>query len=72
MTSPRLLVLTVASAVVTVLALTLAHGLWERREPAKAREQIVLFNVVTAWSLIIGVLALSGALFVINVAGGAR
>jgi hypothetical protein len=70
MTWPRLLVLTVASAVVTVLALILAHGLWERREPAKAREQIVLFNVVTALTLIIGVLALSGALFGINVAAG--
>jgi hypothetical protein len=72
MTWPRLLVLTVASAVVTVLALILAHGLWERREPAKAREQIVLFNVVTALTLIIGVLALSGALFGINVAAGGR
>lgn len=43
----------------TVLALILAHDQWERREPQKAREQIVLSNVVTAVTLILGVLALS-------------
>src|SRR4051812_20866580 len=68
MTSPRLLGVTLASAGVAVLALILAHGLWERDRHSGAREQIVLFNVVTAVTLILGVLALSGALFAVNIA----
>ena len=68
MTWPRLVGLTLASAVATVLALILAHGLWERRDAPEAREQIVLFNLVTAVTLVLGVLALSGALFAIEAA----
>ena len=70
MTWPRLVGLSLASVVVTVLALILAHGLWERPYGAKAREQIVLFNVVTGLTLAIGVLTVSGALFVATLAGG--
>jgi hypothetical protein len=70
MTWPRLVVLTLASTVTTVLALILAHGLWERTDDPEAREQIVLFNVTTAVTLTLGVLALSGALFAINAAAG--
>jgi hypothetical protein len=70
MTWPRLVAVTVTSAGATVLALILAHGLWERGDPHAAREQIVLFNVVTVVTLVLGVLALSGALFAINAAAG--
>lgn len=68
MTLPRLLCLTVGSVGVTVLALILAHDLWERRDQPGEREQIVLFNVVTTVTLVLGVLALSAALFAVNFA----
>lgn len=70
MTWPRLVGLTLLSAGITVLALILAHRLWERGESDEARQQIILFNLVTAVTLVLGVLALSGTLFAINVAAG--
>ena len=42
----------------------LAHGLWERAASPTARERTVLFNIVTATTLAIGVATLYVALFV--------
>ena len=45
-------------------------GLWEREPPeASAREQVVLFNIVTVTTVVIGVLALYLALLVLTLVG---
>jgi hypothetical protein len=66
----RLALLTVCSVTAVVLAIVLGAGLWERT-PANgpAREQIIMFNVVTLATVVIGVLALYAALLVLNLIG---
>jgi uncharacterized membrane protein len=65
---PRLLVVGVASIILISITLVAAHGLWERSssERPETRERVVLFNLATAVTVLIGVLALYLALFVIN------
>jgi hypothetical protein len=70
MTWPRLVVLMVASVVLIVVALVLAHGLWERADAPRARERVMLFNFATVATLALGVAALYLALFVIDLAAG--
>ena len=51
------------SIALTLVALVVAHGLWERARDAAARERIVLFNIVTVTTLAIGVATLYLVLF---------
>jgi hypothetical protein len=66
----RLALLTVCSVTAVVLAIVLGAGLWERTPAGgPAREQIIMFNVVTLATVVIGVLALYAALLVLNLIG---
>jgi hypothetical protein len=67
----RLILLTLASVVLIVVALVLAHGLWERAVSPVARERVMLFNFATVATLSLGVAALYLALFVIDLAAAA-
>jgi uncharacterized membrane protein len=66
---PRLLALTVLSLAAIVAILIVAHGLWERALTERAREQVVLFNVATVLTLVLGVVCLYTALLVLALAG---
>ena len=46
------------------MTIVLTTGLWERSPHPAAREQVILFNIVTAATVGIGVAALYAALFV--------
>jgi hypothetical protein len=65
MTWPRLLGLVLVSVVATSVALIAAHDLWERASTPEERERVVLFNVVTTLTVVIGVMSLFGILFVV-------
>src|SRR5918992_896119 len=62
---PRLIALAALAMAMILAALVIAHGLWERAHDARARERVVLFNVVTVATLAIGIATLYLALFVI-------
>ncbi|MEU8300372.1 hypothetical protein AB0C04_24225 [Micromonospora sp. NPDC048909] len=66
----RLALLAVGSVLAVVLTMVLGARLWERvpRDPG-AREQVVLFNVVTLLTVVIGVLALYVALAALTIIG---
>jgi hypothetical protein len=70
MSWPQLVALSLLSIVATVVALILAHGLWERSDGPEERERVVLFNLATCATLGLGVLAVYAALFVIAAAAG--
>lgn len=66
----RLGLLGLGSVVAVVLAIIVGAGLWERVPPrTSAREQVILFNIVTVATVVIGVLALYLALFVLMLVG---
>ena len=66
----RLALLTVGSVAAVVLTIVLGAGLWERPPRAgPAREQVMMFNLVTLATVVIGVLALYGTLLVLNLVG---
>jgi hypothetical protein len=66
----RLALLTVGSVAAVVLTIVLGAGLWERPPRTdSAREQVIMFNLVTVATVIIGVLALYGTLLAINLVG---
>ncbi|MFD0747306.1 hypothetical protein ACFQ1L_40010 [Phytohabitans flavus] len=73
----RQLLVAAISVAAVVLALLLGAHLWERSPPPSedpevarnTREQVVLLNIVTVTTLVIGVLALYGALFLISLLG---
>ncbi len=67
----RLAVTCVVSIAVTIVAVIAVHGLWERAPDARVRGQVVLFNVATAATITIGILALYAALFVLILLGSA-
>ena len=46
-------------------AILIAHELWERVEDPAARERVVLFNIVTLVTLVIGIATLYVGLFVV-------
>ena len=64
----RLTVLTVISAGAAIVALIVAHGLWERAPDPRVREQVALFNVVTTITVALGIGSLYLALFVVSLA----
>ena len=60
----RLTVIALGSVAGTSLTITIATGLWERSPHPAAREQVILFNIVTATTVGVGVTVLYAALFV--------
>lgn len=68
---PRLAIMGVASVIVTIVAVILVHGLWERAPDPRVREQVVLFNLATAATVAIGIVSLYLALFVAILGGAA-
>jgi uncharacterized membrane protein len=67
----RLLGLMVAAAAIAIVTLIAAHGLWERGQDRRTREQVVLFNLVTLVTVTFGILSLYAALFATALAAGA-
>ena len=67
----RLAVASLVAIAITVTAIVIVHGLWERAPERRVRDQVVLFNVVTAITLVIGILCLYAALFGLILAGAA-
>ncbi|MGW4466222.1 hypothetical protein [Micromonospora sp. NPDC004704] len=66
----RLALLTAGSVLAVVLTMVLGARLWERVPHGPgAREQVVLFNVVTVLTVVIGVLALYVALAALTIIG---
>jgi hypothetical protein len=65
----RLTILTVGSVLGIALTLVIGADLWERTTYPPAREQVVLFNVVTVTTVVIGVVVFYTALFVLALAG---
>jgi hypothetical protein len=67
---PQMLTVAVGSVAAVSVSLIVVHGLWERSAGrtanAEARRRIVLFNMTTTITILIGVLTLYAALFVIN------
>jgi Trk-type K+ transport system membrane component len=61
----RLAGITVVTLAVTVTTLIVAHQLWESSERPEDREQVVLFNLATFVTILIGVLTLYLALVLI-------
>ena len=59
----RLTVITAGSVAATCVTIVIATGLWERSPHPGAREQVILFNIVTAATVGIGVAVLYLALF---------
>jgi hypothetical protein len=59
----RLTVITVGSVAATCVTIVIATGLWERGPHPGAREQVILFNIVTTATVGIGVAVLYVALF---------
>jgi hypothetical protein len=60
----RLTVIGVGSVAATGLTIVIATGLWERSPHPAAREQVILFNIVTGTTVAIGVAVLYAALFI--------
>jgi hypothetical protein len=65
----RLGLLCAVTIVATTVVIIAAHGLWERVPDPRVREQVVLFNVVTALTVVIGIVTLYLVLFVVVLAG---
>ncbi len=69
----RLSILTVGSVLAVALSLVFGAGLWERVPPRVAgpgiRQQVALFNIVTILTVVIGAVALYGALVMLTAVG---
>ena len=68
MAAPRLALLCVATIIVAVATLIVAHELWERAADRRLREQAILFNLVTIVTVAFGILALFIAVFALSLA----
>ena len=66
---PRLTVIAVGSVVAVVVTLVVGAELWERPRSHRVRKQVLLFNVATTVTVVIGVLTLYAVLFALAVAG---
>ncbi len=60
----RLTIIGLGSVAATSVTIMIATGLWERSPRRSAREQVILFNIVTAITVGIGVAVLYAAIFV--------
>jgi hypothetical protein len=67
----RLAATTAVAVVLTAVVLIAAHDLWERAPDRRVRDQVVLFNVATATTIVLGFLTLYMALFVLILATAA-
>jgi hypothetical protein len=65
----RLLAVCIGSLAVTIVAVIVAHELWERTPDSRGRAQVLLFNVTTVLTVTIGIVSLYAALFVLVLAG---
>jgi hypothetical protein len=61
--STRLALASIASISFMSGAVIVAHGLWERAPDRHLRDQVILFNVATAVTILIGIATLYAALF---------
>jgi hypothetical protein len=61
---PRLAVIAAGSVAAVVVTIMVTTGLWERSPHSAAREQVILFNIVTAATVGIGVVVLYLTLFI--------
>jgi hypothetical protein len=66
---PRLTAITAFVLLATTVSLIVAHELWETSDDDRASDQIALFNVVTALTVLIGLLTLYVALFATTLVG---
>jgi hypothetical protein len=66
----RLTVVSVGSVVAIGVTLIVGAGLWERVTDPRTRQQIVLFNIATTATVVIGVTAFYAALFVLSLLAG--
>ena len=64
----RLTVIALGSVAGILVTIMIATGLWERTPHPGAREQVILFNIVTTTTVGIGVVVLYVALFIIMLA----
>jgi hypothetical protein len=64
----RLTIITLGSVAGIIVTIMITTGLWERSPHREAREQVILFNIVTATTVGIGVVVLYVALFIIMLA----
>jgi hypothetical protein len=64
----RLTVIAVGSVAGVIVTIMITTGLWERSPHPASREQVILFNIVTASTVGIGVVVLYVALFIIMLA----
>jgi hypothetical protein len=64
----RLAALCLASLAVTIVAVIVAHELWERAPDPRVCAQVLLFNVTTVLTVTIGIASLYAALFLIVLA----
>ena len=67
----RLAALCLVSLTVTIVAVIVAHELWERSPDPRARAQVLLFNVTTALTVTIGIASRYAALVMLILAGAA-
>jgi hypothetical protein len=67
----RLLLMSLVSVAATSAAIIAVHGLWERVPDPRVREQVVLFNIATLATVVVGIATLYAALFVLILAGAA-
>jgi hypothetical protein len=65
----RLTAMCAASVVATIVAIIVVHRLWEHAPDPRVRDQVVLFNIATTVSVVIGIASLYAALFVLVLAG---
>jgi hypothetical protein len=66
----RLTVVSVASVVAIGVALIVGARLWERVADRRTRQQVVLFNIATTATVVIGVAVFYAALFVLSLLAG--
>ncbi|TKJ19653.1 hypothetical protein A6V29_00685 [Blastococcus sp. CCUG 61487] len=66
----RLAVVTLCSVVAIGVTLIVGAGLWEHVVAPRARQQIVLFNIATTATVVIGVAVFYAALFVLSLVAG--
>jgi hypothetical protein len=66
---PRLTVIALGSVVAVVVTLVVGAELWERPRSRRVRKQVLLFNVATTATVVIGVLTLYTVLFTLAFAG---
>lgn len=62
----RLAVATFVAIATTTVSIIVVHALWERAPDPRARAQVVLFNVATGATIVIGILALYLVLFLLT------